>query len=244
MALIAFTSASGSPGVSTTVMALAYNWGAPALVVEADPTGGSGMLVGPLRAQRPGAGCIVDLLAAQESGQIGSKLDSVLMPLSEQLSLLPGPRSHEQASGLARLWPSLAGVLRERSEDVLVDCGRLGMGSWPRAIVESADLVVLALRSSLRQAAAASSWARELAAGEVPQEHECGLLLIGKPRPYPLAELAKHLGIKALAEIAWDSSAAHVYSDGGAAPRSFAVSAYLRSITALAAKLRSPHDSQ
>ena len=41
MAVIALTSASGSPGVTTTALGLALLWPRPVLLVEADPTGGS-----------------------------------------------------------------------------------------------------------------------------------------------------------------------------------------------------------
>ena len=42
MAVIALASASGSPGVTTTALGLALLWPRPVLLVEADPTGGSG----------------------------------------------------------------------------------------------------------------------------------------------------------------------------------------------------------
>ena len=63
MAVIALASASGSPGVTTTALGLALLWPRPVLLVEADPTGGSGLAGGLLpwhagvrrRAHRAGA---------------------------------------------------------------------------------------------------------------------------------------------------------------------------------------------
>jgi hypothetical protein len=51
MALIVLTSASGSPGVTTTALGLALTWVRPVLLVEADPTGGSGSPAGYFRGQ-------------------------------------------------------------------------------------------------------------------------------------------------------------------------------------------------
>ena len=39
MALIAFTAAGGSPGVSTLTVGLGLGWPRPVVLVEADPTG-------------------------------------------------------------------------------------------------------------------------------------------------------------------------------------------------------------
>ena len=52
MAVIALTSASGSPGVTTTALGLALSWPRPVLLVEADPTGASGLLAGYFRGAR------------------------------------------------------------------------------------------------------------------------------------------------------------------------------------------------
>ena len=46
MAVVCLTSASGSPGVTATAVGLAFCWPRPVLLVEADPTGGSGILAG------------------------------------------------------------------------------------------------------------------------------------------------------------------------------------------------------
>jgi hypothetical protein len=50
MALIALISAKGSPGVTTTALALALTWTSPVILAECDPSGGS-VLPGFLRGQ-------------------------------------------------------------------------------------------------------------------------------------------------------------------------------------------------
>jgi len=49
MAVLALTSAKGAPGVSTAALAMTLLWPRPALLLEADPTGGSSVLAGYLR---------------------------------------------------------------------------------------------------------------------------------------------------------------------------------------------------
>ena len=46
MTLTVLTSASGSPGVSTSALGMSLAWSKPVLLVEADPTGGSAILAG------------------------------------------------------------------------------------------------------------------------------------------------------------------------------------------------------
>ena len=45
MSIVALTAVCGSPGVSTTAVGLALCWPRPVMLVEADPTGGSSILV-------------------------------------------------------------------------------------------------------------------------------------------------------------------------------------------------------
>src|SRR3546814_6778811 len=49
MEVTALCSASGSPGVTTTALGMALLWPRPVLLIEADATGGSGILAGYFR---------------------------------------------------------------------------------------------------------------------------------------------------------------------------------------------------
>ena len=54
MALYALVSAGGSPGVTTTALALALSWPSPVVVAECDPSGGdvlAGLFAGHLEAR-------------------------------------------------------------------------------------------------------------------------------------------------------------------------------------------------
>ena len=73
MALIVLTSASGSPGVSTTALGLALTWRRPVLLVEADPTGGSGLLAGYFRGQAAPSQSLIDLAFAHRAGSLARR---------------------------------------------------------------------------------------------------------------------------------------------------------------------------
>ena len=62
MALIVLTSASGSPGVTSTALGLAMTWPRPVILVDADPTGARAIPAGYFGgAQLPNDHTIIDL---------------------------------------------------------------------------------------------------------------------------------------------------------------------------------------
>lgn len=238
-------SASGSPGVTSTVLGMAMCWPGPVLVVEADPTAGSAILAGRFRGLQAQPG-LIDLVAAHRSGVLADALPRVVMSVPDtQVSILTGSRTHTQASGLVRIWDPLLGVLKSISsigQDVLVDAGQLGLDGSPAPLVAEADLTLLVLRSNLRALASAKSWAESLGADAVPG-HAVQALVVGEGRPYTSADVARTLGIPVLAAATWDPRRAEVFSDGAdkptprwggadAADRAFEASGYLRSIRA------------
>ena len=92
--LTVMVSASGSPGVTSTTLGLAVRWPRPVVLVEADPTGGSGILAGFFRAQLDHPG-LVDLVIAQRSDLLADALPRLLLPIEgTQASVLVGSRSH------------------------------------------------------------------------------------------------------------------------------------------------------
>ena len=77
MALITLTSASGSPGVTTTAVGLALCWPRPVLLVEADPTGGSAIAAGYLRGGTAPTDSLIDLAFAHRDGTLVDAIPSV-----------------------------------------------------------------------------------------------------------------------------------------------------------------------
>lgn len=220
MALFTFTSASGSPGVTTTCLGLALCWPRPVVLVEADPTGGSSILAGFFRGTRE-AGGLVDLVLAQRTGLLADTLPRILVPLDgTQASVLLGSRSHEQAAGLVHVWEPLLGVLRDiasAGQDVIVDAGRLGLIGSPQPLVSGSDVTVLVTGSSLPQVAAARSWAASLAEDVLPG-HAAQVLLVGPDRPYGVGEVGRVLRLPVAGTVAWDPRRAAVYSCGADKP--------------------------
>lgn len=220
MALVVFASASGSPGVTTTALGLALRWPRPAVLVDADPVGGSAVLAGFFRGQVPHNDAMVQLVLASRSGDLPELFPTVLMPLpNSTASLLPGPRSHAQAASMTELWPELVEELRSldrNGQDVLVDAGRLGMQHSPTPLVTAADLLLLVCRSELPALAAARQWAEHwsVASDDGSGPSAVGVLLVGEGRPYRAREVAKVLGAPVLETMRWDPDGAAVFSRG------------------------------
>lgn len=128
MAIICLASAAGSPGVTTTAVGLAFCWPRPVLLVEADPTGGSGILAGFLKGTTPYDVGLVEL--ALSPLDTADALRDVVRPLSPSVGLLAGTRTHTQATALRDVWSPLAVALQDldaSGQDVIVDAGRLGL---------------------------------------------------------------------------------------------------------------------
>jgi hypothetical protein len=237
MALFTVTSVSGSLGVTTLCVGLALTWPRPVVLVEADPSGGSAVLAGYCTGlARPG---LSELVLAHRHHQLASELPSRLFPLGDsQASLLPGLRSHPQASLLLGVWDSLLEGLREmaaaRGVDVIVDAGRLGMVGSPEPLLTESDVTVVLTGTGLPELARVRSWVpqlQEAAVGEVR------LATAGRVRPYSASEITKTLGLAVVGEVAWDPEAARWWSHGEP-HRRFDRSPLSRTVVALGDALR------
>jgi hypothetical protein len=219
MAYVAFASAKASPGVTTTVAALAATWppGRDLVVAELDPAGGDLGVRFDL-APEPG---LVTLAAAGRRELDRSTFVGHTQPLpfvgrsgaegEPEVSLrrvLVGPVGADQAgAALAALRGALPGVLSLLSPDVLVDCGRLDPNSAVHDVVGEADLLVVVARpvvAEVHHLAARLSALRPKA---------LSLLLIGD-RPYPVAEVADAVGASALGTLPVDDRAAAALTVG------------------------------
>jgi MinD-like ATPase involved in chromosome partitioning or flagellar assembly len=155
MALIAFASAKGSPGVSVTVAGLAQLWPRRVVVADLDPAGGDTGLR--YRADNgdplnPSTG-LLSLGAAVRSGQTAA-LEDHLQTTAGGMHTLVGVNAPGQVLGLGPAWQHIALTLRHSSEyDVLADCGRLTPGSPAMAIIDQADAVVMISRGELEDVA-------------------------------------------------------------------------------------------
>lgn len=241
MALIVMFSASGSPGVTASALGVALTWPRPVLLVEGDPTGGSAVFAGYLRAESAPASSLIDLALAERHGELGEAIAEATVrmpgPPEATVALLPGTRSHGQARSLLPLWEKLAAefkALEATGQDVIVDAGRLGLSGTPDPLIYAADLALLVTRTDLVSLSAARSWAETLRTGfeRVGGRSSLGLLLVGEGEPYSARDVQKVLQIPVTASLAWDPAAADVFAKGAKAPRRFDSSRLVRSLAA------------
>ncbi len=245
MALIAFTSASGSPGVTSSALGLAMAWPRPTVLVDADPTGARAIPAGYFRGgSLPNDATLVDLAMSHRQGTLLDDLPRALSRIpNTEVHLLSGPGRHNQARALEGLWEPLAGALKglERGgQDAIVDAGRLGLEGSPLKLIAAADIAIVVTRSTLPAVVAATSWSNTLRETFVRNgaERSLHLMVVGPGMPYTASEIAKVLRIPAIATLAWDPTSADVFSRGAKAPRKFAASKLSRSLRATAEALQ------
>jgi len=182
MAMITLISAKGSPGVTTSIAALAYRWPRPVLVADCDPSGGDlamGWLArywlnGWLRRDR---GLLSFVTATRHDGDMNPNKDISVhaqpVPDTAHARILVGITEPSQlaavgAEGWRRVASSLAQLPAGQQVDVLVDCGQYGP-TTPSSLIAAADLVLLVVRPTHRHLQAARATA-DLLRRQVPQQ--------------------------------------------------------------------------
>jgi hypothetical protein len=216
MAIYALVSAGGSPGVTTAALALALTWPRPVVVAECDPAGGAilaGLFAGHLIAPRG----LLSVAFEADRGQaaISAEIKGQLAPLGGRGSarFLAGLSDPRQAAGLVPAWPAVARAMAGLSADVIADCGRLSAGAGqPSSVLTEAEAVVMVLRPTMRQVAAASPRI-EMITQLLGGPGRIGLLLVGD-RGHASKEVAATLGVPVLACLPLDLRTAAVLSDG------------------------------
>jgi len=217
-------SAGGSPGVTASAVGLALHWPREVLVVEADPTGASGILPGYLRGMPPPETMTVTDLAVQaRAGRLGQTLLAMAVPLGPGgARLIPAIRDSQQAVTVGAYWEAFLEEFRRLGKagvDVVIDAGRLGLANFPRVLAMLADVALLATRCDLPAIATAGTavpWLKQI---DEQQPAAAGLLLIGPGHDYSAGEIGGQFGVPVLAELPLDPAAAAIYSRGAPAPR-------------------------
>ena len=231
MAVLAFGSMKASPGVSTTLHALAAVWPEERslLVVEADPDGGDlaariGLSV------EPG---MASLAAAGRRSLVRADIDRHTQALSRGVQLLVGNPDPEQATReLELVGQRLAEVLPHDAPDVLLDCGRLRSSSpaVPLAVGAFATLIVCRPRVDELQHVRAQI-GRLIAQGMEPD-----VILVGD-RPYSAPEVEGAIGREVVDVIADDAATAAALAGRGGRASVVSRSPLMRSARSLAERL-------
>ncbi|MBV9143680.1 MAG: chromosome partitioning protein [Pseudonocardiales bacterium] len=207
--LVALCSFKGSPGVTTSALAIAAcsPTHAQPVVVECDPAGGD--IFARFRLQPiPG---LVSLAAAARRGVGPGVLAQHTQRLPGGLPVVVGPAGAEQArAALGEITHHQAAVLRAAADQdgmvVLADCGRVDPDSPALPIVRAADALVLLVHARDDELAHVAT-RLDTAARWTPKP--C-LVLVGNG--YPTSEVARVLGVGVMGRIPHDPKGAAILS--------------------------------
>lgn len=216
MTMVALISPGGSPGVTTTALALALTWPKPVVVAECDPSCGdilAGLFAGHLKAPRGLLGVAFE--AGRGPAAIAAELGGQLVPLDDSggRKFLAGISDPRQALGLSPVWPGIAIAFASLEADVIADCGRFDAGATqPLSVLAEAHAVLMVMRPTLRQVSAARPRI-DMVAQALGGRDKLGLLLIGDQGLRPV-DVARTLELRVVATLPDDATTAKVLSDG------------------------------
>jgi hypothetical protein len=229
VSIYALVSPGGSPGVTTTALALSLGWPRQVILAECDPSGGdilAGLFAGHLEARSGLVPLAVE--AGQNPDAATAALWSQLIALDDERGrlLLPGISDPRQGLGLAPFWPMLAGTLAALPADVIADCGRLDAGGGPEPVLTAASRVALVLRPSLRQVSRARARV-DMLAQLLGGPDRVTVLLVGEGTP-SAREVSRALGVPVAFSLPYDEKTAAVLSDGAGSRRGIAARPLIR----------------
>ena len=262
MTITVLTSASGSPGVTTTAVGLTVHWPGSCLLVDTDYQ--KSILTGYLEGSTVTPNGLIHVINAARTTSIPSKaLWQQAVPLpdddpeSHRRMLLPGLDSPNTMKALAGSWKPVAEALRAlelTGIDMVVDLGRLTPAGIPPALLTMATHVLLMTKPTVRSVGACHWAARRITdqATEYASSARLGLLIVRRPlvtktsfitradptpRGYDNVEIEAFLPLKVRGTITHDPVHAALLSDGGPRSPKFARSAYAASLTGVAEDL-------
>jgi hypothetical protein len=219
--LIAITSPGDHPGATTTAFAMTLTWPGRVLLAECSPAGGH-LLRGYFQCHTPPDGGLWNLALAAVKGQDSAEdaLWEQTMPLDaeRQRLLLPGLIDPFLSTELsAATWETLAATFADLPFIVLADAGPI-LPEQPYALLRVADLVIVVMRPTLAQVAAARPRLTRLRQSLGPAAPPA-LCLVGD-RPYSARDIKAELGEFAFTvTLPVDAKSAEVLSEGGGSTR-------------------------
>ncbi len=226
MSIVAFASAKGSPGVTTTAVAVAGSWPAErrVLLAEFDPAGSD--LVPRFALHRdPG---VVELGSGHRRGLTPESIWAHTQTLPGGVPALVGPTSPEQALALREFWTAAGPALATLPDtDVIVDCGRLAPDSPVLDVLRHAAIVVLVAHPTFEGIShLRARLGRRLAA-------TCSVVVLVGDRPYSATEVGDVIEADVAAVLADDPRAAALLCGKAGNPGTLRRSALMRTAGAL-----------
>lgn len=238
MTTIGLASAHGSPGTTTTAIALAAAWPEHrrCLLIEADPFGG-------VIAARYGLGDTPGLSSLAAGSRRGLDQETAWLNVQHLPGGVPvfvGPATSDEARVvLADVFGALSAWSSPHDEiDVIIDCGRLTAGSPALGLVGSGARVLVLARPTVDQLRPAAHRIATLRASSV----DAALVLVGDT-PYGPAEVESAMRTGVVGVVAWDPRTAAILAGARGAVRDLRRSPLVRSISALADRLAPPASS-
>ena len=197
--LIALVSAKGSPGVTTTCLALAASMSdAGAFLVESDPAGGDiECWCGPLG--EPGLlGVATDLAREAAPEQIETHATEVV----PGVRVVVAPTTEAAATATVvpivdRLGPALASL----GTPVLLDCGRWSPAHRAASQIAAASLVAAVCRPTLDSV----EHTRGLVDAMRRVNRAVAVVVVGGSRPYGAYEIGSSIGAPVAGVLPWDA---------------------------------------
>ena len=252
MVMIALTSASGAPGVTTAALGLAISWPREVLLSEVALTGASSLLAGYWRGESMEPD---DILrgTGDPSSELVAKITDLRIPiLGSPAHALPMGHSMFDAGCDEADWTTVASALRGeegvQAHDTIVDAGRLGSSNAPLDLLRQADRVLLVLTSTLPAVAAARCAAEflqeDLALNGTVGSRSLALCVVGSGQPYEATDIAKLLALPYVGSVADDPVASEVLSLGAPPAASFGKSPLMRSIRRIVDQLAAPQSEE
>jgi len=236
--LVALCSFKGSPGVTTSALAMAAcsPSGVHPVVVECDPAGGDIFV----RFRLNSAPGLVSLAAAARRSVGPEVLAQHTQRLPGGLPVVVGPAGAEQArAALSEISHHQGATLRAAADQdgmvVLADCGRVDPDSPALPIVQAADALVLLVRPRDDELAHVAT-RLDTAARWTPRP--C-LVLVGEG--YPISEVVRVLGIGTMGQIPHDPKGAAILSGTSRAGSGLTRTALGRAAARIAFSLTSRH---
>jgi hypothetical protein len=220
-----------SPGVTTSVLAMAHQWPVerPVTVVDCAPAGG---MIAQRLGFEPDSG-LATMAAQVRTGALSGSVIRQSAVRAGEVMVVGAPTSGRSVvAALARLGLDMVDALGELAGDVLIDCGRIFPHSPAMPIIRRAGRVILVSRATHTELDRVRADAKPTIGEATPVE----LLLIGEPgwrwpraqaadgRHHHAAEVAEKLGLPVAAVLGHDPrGAARVGHDSWWLDRSYLV---------------------
>lgn len=222
MGIAVLLSASGSPGVTATALAIGLTLEAPSIVLEADAGRASDIQAGYFRGQVAAAERGLDGVSALASAR---RLDAMtiereLVAVNDTTSVVLGFSSPTAGGGAAPLWSQLAETLTDLSlqgRHIVIDAGRWTFDDPRVPLLAVADQVLLLTRQQLPAIASAVPLTKHLQAlPQLPDAPDRIRVITrqSKPEGYDAATIGRSLGAPVLGSLSDDPLGAAIFTTG------------------------------